>query len=99
MPAGCVRRVGQSARAPRLCWRRFGAPATTRLDLVLRYSPVWGGAIYRVWQDGYHRQALWSEHRLSNALYALARLPVEVGLAHAPGDWPWLWIGGGERWP
>lgn len=76
--------------------RRAGDDA---LDLVLRYSPVWGGAIYRVWQDGYHRQALWSEYRLSNALYALARLPVEAGLAHAPGDWPWLWIGGGERWP
>lgn len=65
------------------------------LDLVLRYSPVWGGAIYRVWQDGYHRQALWSEYRLSSALYALARLPVEAGLTSAPDGWPWLWIGGG----
>jgi len=64
------------------------------LDLVLRYSPVWGGAIYRVWQDGYHRQALWSEYRLSSALYALARLAVEAGRAQAAGDWPWLWIGG-----
>lgn len=66
------------------------------LDLVLRYSPVWGGALYRVWQEGYHRQTLWSEYRLSNALYALARLPVETGLAREAGNWPWLWIGGSQ---
>lgn len=63
------------------------------LDAVLRYSPVWGGAIYRVWQAGYHSQALWSEGQLSNALYALAQRPVEAGLARSPGEWPWLWIG------
>jgi len=65
------------------------------LDAVLRYSPVWGGAIYRVWQAGYHLQPLWSEYRLSNALYALAQHPVEAGLARMPGEWPWLWLGDG----
>lgn len=65
------------------------------LDAVLRYSPVWGGAIYRVWQPGYHYQALWSEGQLSNALYALAQRPVEAGLARSPDDWPWLWLGEG----
>ena len=65
------------------------------LDAVLRYSPVWGGAIYRVWQAGYHMQPLWSEYRLSNALYALAQHPVEAGLARMPGEWPWLWLGDG----
>lgn len=64
------------------------------LDRVLRYSPVWGGAIYRVWQPGYHRQVFWSEYRLSTALYELGRIPVAAGLAEAPGAWPWLWIGG-----
>jgi len=64
------------------------------LDVVLRYSPVWGGAIYRVWQAGYHYQALWSEGQLSNALYALAQRPVEAELAEAPDAWPWLWLGG-----
>lgn len=64
------------------------------LDRVLRYSPVWGGAIYRVWQPGYHRQVFWSEYRLSTALYELGQLPVAAGLADAPGAWPWLWIGG-----
>lgn len=64
------------------------------LDAVLRYSPVWGGAIYQVWQPGYHTQPLWNEYRLSNALYALARQPVEAGLARAVGEWPWLWLGG-----
>ena len=64
------------------------------LDAVLRYSPVWGGAIYHVWQPGYHTQPLWSEYRLSNALYTLARQPVEAGLARSAREWPWLWLGG-----
>lgn len=63
------------------------------LDTVLRYSPVWGGAIYRVWQAGYHAKVLWTEGQLSNALYALAQRPVEAGLARSPDEWPWLWIG------
>lgn len=64
------------------------------LDMALRYSPVWGGAILRVWQAGYHRQTLWSEAQLSRALDALAQRPVTAGLVRAPAEWPWLWIGG-----
>lgn len=42
------------------------------LDRVLRYNPVWGGAIYQVWQAGYHRAIFCSEYKLSNALYDLS---------------------------
>jgi hypothetical protein len=58
------------------------------LDMVLRYSPVWGGAIYQVWQAGSHRVAFWSEYKLSNAIYELQQAPVRAG------TWPYVWIGG-----
>ncbi|MBN1201014.1 MAG: hypothetical protein JXJ20_04080 [Anaerolineae bacterium] len=62
------------------------------LDRVLRYNPVWGGAIYRVWAAGYHRADFASEYKLSNALYELRRLPVTAGLVEDAGDWPYTWI-------
>lgn len=64
------------------------------LDVVLRYSPVWGGALYRVWQAGYHLGRFWSEYRLSNALYEMMQLPVEMELAPRAEDWPFRYVGG-----
>lgn len=64
------------------------------LDMVLRYTPVWGGAIYQVWQAGYQRQSFWTEYRLSNALYELAQAPVEAGLAVSADRWPYTWMSG-----
>ena len=66
------------------------------LDVVLRYSPVWGGAIYQVWQAGSHRQVFWTEYKLSNALYELQQTPVEAGLVPRAEDWPYTWVGGAE---
>lgn len=66
------------------------------LDMVLRYNPVWGGAIYEVWQPGYHRQLFWTEYKLSNALYEMGQLPVAAGFVQHPDDWPYLRIGGEE---
>ncbi|NDJ75646.1 MAG: hypothetical protein GYB65_05255 [Chloroflexi bacterium] len=63
------------------------------LDPVLRYNPVWGGAIYHVWQAGYHRQDYHTTYRLSNAIFELQQLPVEAGLVSQPAAWPYLWIG------
>ena len=63
------------------------------LDVVLRYSPVWGGAIYHVWQAGYHLNRFWSEYKLSNALYEMMQLPVVMGLAARADDWPYRYAG------
>jgi hypothetical protein len=54
------------------------------LDAVLHYNPVWGGAIYRVWEAGYHYVPLWNAYRLSQAVYglrALRDMGAEVWLA------------------
>lgn len=61
------------------------------LDAVLRYSPVWGGAIYQVWDAGSHRVRYYTEYRLSNALYELWQTPVTLGLAADAGQWPFRW--------
>jgi hypothetical protein len=60
------------------------------LDYVLRYNPVWGGAIYQVWQPGYHRQIFWTEYKLSNTLYELRQAPVAAGLVEAAEEWPYV---------
>lgn len=59
------------------------------LDAVLRFNPAWGGAIYRVWAAGFHCAPLWTEARLSDALYALRQAPVRAGLAARAEDWPY----------
>lgn len=59
------------------------------LDAVLRFNPVWGGAIYRVWAAGFHCTLLWTEHKLSGALYALRQTPVSAGLVARAEDWPY----------
>ncbi len=58
------------------------------LDAVLRFNPVWGGVIYRVWAAGFHCAPLWTEYRLSGALYALRQAPVSAGLVARAEDWP-----------
>ena len=44
------------------------------LDAVLHYNPVWGGAIYRLWDAGYHYVPLWNAYRLDRALGVLNKL-------------------------
>ncbi len=55
--------------APVLCAIQRADDET--LDAVLHYNPVWGGALYRLWENGHHCQWLWSAYHLSQALYAL----------------------------
>jgi REP element-mobilizing transposase RayT len=62
------------------------------LDVVLRYTPVWGGAIYRVWMPGYHRHIFRTEYKLSNALYQMVQAPVEAGLVEWADQWPYAWV-------
>jgi REP element-mobilizing transposase RayT len=62
------------------------------LDMVLRYTPVWGGAIYRVWTPGYHQQLFWTEYKLSNALYQMVQAPVEAGLVERADQWSYTWV-------
>ena len=50
------------------------------LDAVLHYNPVWGGAIYRVWEAGYHHVPLWNAYRLSQAVYTLGTLRAQGAL-------------------
>jgi len=64
------------------------------LDLVLRYTPVWGGVIYRVWEVGCHRHVFWTEYKLSNALYELGQVSVAAGLVERAEQWPYLWTAG-----
>jgi REP element-mobilizing transposase RayT len=66
--------------------------ADETLDVVLRYTPVWGGAIYRVWTPGYNQQGIWSEYKLSNALYQMVQAPVEAGLVEQVDQWPYTWV-------
>ncbi|MCD4687175.1 MAG: hypothetical protein K8S97_14705 [Anaerolineae bacterium] len=64
------------------------------LDAVLYYNPVWGGAVYRLWDAGYHKSVFWTPYQLSNAIYALQQTPVEAGLVPDADAWPYTWIGG-----
>ncbi|MCL4239412.1 MAG: hypothetical protein KJ047_14320 [Anaerolineae bacterium] len=59
------------------------------LDAVLRFNPAWGGAIYRVWAAGFHCAPLWTEYKLSGALYALRQTPLRAGLVARAADWPY----------
>ena len=67
------------------------------IDAVLRYSPVWGGVNYQVWQPGSHRAIFWTEYKLSNALYDLRQAPVSAGLAAQADDWPYVWEAGHDE--
>lgn len=58
------------------------------LDAVLRFSPVWGGALYRVWQDGFHCTWLHGPAQLHHALEMLRQAPVRAGLVADSSDWP-----------
>jgi REP element-mobilizing transposase RayT len=67
------------------------------IDAVLRYSPVWGGVNYQVWQPGSHRAIFWTEYKLSNALYELRQAPVSAGLVAQADDWPYVWAAGNDE--
>jgi hypothetical protein len=66
--------------------------ADETLDVVLRYTPVWGGVIYRVWMPGYHRHIFGTEYKLSNALLEMVQTPVEAGLVERADQWPYTWV-------
>lgn len=63
------------------------------LDAVTRYTPVWPGVVYRVWQDGYHCLALYTEASVTRKLIALRDRGIlyadrglqEGSLTHASG--------------
>lgn len=67
------------------------------LDAVLHYHPMWGGAIYRLWEIGYHKSMFWTPYQLSNTIYALRQIPVEMGLASVAETWPYTWVGGADE--
>ena len=71
-PDAFVTRVKAWTAAPLL--RAIRQADDDSLDAVLHYSPVWGGAIFRVWEEGYHHVPLWNAYRLSQALYTLGTL-------------------------
>lgn len=83
-----VERVKARAAGDLLAAIRRGEDADA-LDAVLRFNPVWGGAIYRLWAAGFHCAPLWTEYRLSGALYALRQAPVSAGLVARAEDWPY----------
>jgi REP element-mobilizing transposase RayT len=59
------------------------------LDRVTRFNPAWGGAIYRIWQEGYHTQPLHSIYAVSNRVAELFNKPVELGLVTDIKDYPY----------
>ena len=58
------------------------------LDDIIFYNPVWGGVVYRFWQDGYHTQALNTPYAVSNRVADLLQKPVEAGLVNHSRAWP-----------
>ena len=59
------------------------------LDNITRFNPAWGGAIYRIWQEGYHTQPLHSIYAVSNRIADLLNKPVELGLVSDIKDYPY----------
>lgn len=59
------------------------------LDQITRFNPAWGGAIYRIWQEGYHTQPLHSIYAVSNRIADLLKKPVELGLVTDIKDYPY----------
>lgn len=55
------------------------------LDAMLRFSPVWGGALYRLWQSGFHCTWLHEAGQVHRALQLLDEAPRRAGLT-AAGD-------------
>ncbi len=58
------------------------------LDVVLRFNPVWGGALYRLWQSGFHCTWLHSPAQLHRTLQQLREAPLRAGLIAAGEVWP-----------
>lgn len=62
---------------------------TDALDAVLRFNPVWGGALYRLWQAGFHRTWLYGMAQVGRALQGLVEAPLRAGLAAPGNEWPY----------
>ena len=67
---------------------------TEALDAVLRFNPVWGGALYRLWQTGFHCTWLYNAFQLDRALATLRQAPVRAGLIARGNAWPYCWLSG-----
>jgi hypothetical protein len=59
------------------------------LDVVLRFNPVWGGALYRLWQAGFHCTWLHDPVQVRRALQRLREAPLRAGLIAAGDTWPY----------
>ncbi len=59
------------------------------LDGVLYFNPVWGGALYRLWQSGFHCIWLHSPAQVRRSLQQLREAPWQAGLIAAGGTWPY----------
>ncbi len=62
---------------------------TDALDAVLRFNPVWGGALYRLWQAGFHCTWLHDMAQVGRALQGLVEAPLRAGLAAPGNEWPY----------
>lgn len=58
------------------------------LDAVLYFNPVWGGALYRLWQAGFHCTWLRDLAQVRRALQHLREAPLRAGLIAAGDTWP-----------
>jgi len=75
-----------AARALPLIRRAEDADA---LDAVLRFNPAWGGALYRLWQAGFHCIWLHGMAQVRRALQRLDEMPLRSGLVAAGDEWPY----------
>ncbi|GIV81470.1 MAG: hypothetical protein KatS3mg051_0824 [Anaerolineae bacterium] len=75
-----------TARALPLIRRDEDADA---LDAVLRFNPVWGGALYRLWQAGFHCTWLHGMAQVRRALQQLDEMALRAGLVAAGDEWPY----------
>lgn len=58
------------------------------LDVVLHFNPVWGGALYRLWENGFHCIWLYDPAQVRRAMQQLREAPEQAGLIAAGNTWP-----------